>query len=204
MVRKEADEARDFARKTVKAAESMGEQVRMMAEKMGTTGKSMSFEARAKARRNLVAQKAIADQLQAEADAASLLANQLKKKVQSQDPDDDNWLESLGNSVCLPLFFLCLVCNMNHFLLTICARQAPLSDEPRHGIKAWFIGAPMQSAGLGTIYYGCYDTSDTPPVKGWMPYSANAKWPAPTLKVTKGTITLWIASHAGENGANGS
>ena len=96
-VRREADEARAVAETKARAAETMDEQVRVMAEKLGTTGKSMSFEARAKARRNLLAQKEIADKVQAEADAATEAFHALKKKMQSQNPDEDNWLDALDS-----------------------------------------------------------------------------------------------------------
>jgi hypothetical protein len=182
-VREKTNEAKRFQQGKVHAAEGAAATVREMSEKLATSGKSMSFEARAKARRKLLAQKEIADALATQADEATQEFLEVKRRLNTSGADENEaWLAKITGED-----------NANR-----------TAFESGTGVKVWLLGVPLQGPGLGTVYYGNYDVSDEPPEDGWLCYGAKAKKPAPTLKVVKGTIVMWLVDGAGEVTVNGS
>eukprot|EP00936_MAST-01D_sp_MAST-1D-sp1_P002695 g2695.t1 len=180
--RKTATAARKTASDALAAAREAQAAVRAKTENLTSTGKAMSFEARAKARRALAVEKEQSDAAMLEAEALLAESQKLKADLKGADTENDEWLENLiggGDDD---------------------AEQVLGRGD---GIKSWFIGFPDDgTAGLGTILYGNYSTSDTPPEDGWHPVQGKA--PAPALKVTAGRVKVWISQGAGDGSANGS
>jgi hypothetical protein len=132
--------AKAAADKLYKDADDGESVVRAMALKLDKTGGSMSFEARIKARKEMLAKKDEAAFLREQATAATVRYQGLKKEMESIVYAD----------TVTPLDF----------------EEMEGIREPR--IESWVLCQPLKDGGLGAVYYGAFAGGQSPPAKGWV------------------------------------
>jgi len=128
-------------------AEKLEEEVRVMAVKLDKTGGAMSFEARIKARKGMLAKKEEAKFLSEQATAAILQYAELKKEMEAIVYAD----------TVAPLDF------------------AEMEGIVEPSIEAWVICEPPKDGILDTVYYGAFVGGQSPPAKDWVAVSSEGE-----------------------------
>jgi hypothetical protein len=121
--------ANEKARKLVDAAQARAEVLREKAQALDATGGAMTFDARARARRKLVAMKMESAKMQEEADEAWKEAKQLAVTLQDPSAVSTSWLDELGDG------------SGPQQRAVVGAFE---SNNNPHGVKLWLLGVPFQ------------------------------------------------------------
>ncbi len=187
------NQAHEKARELVKAAQARAELLREKAQALEATGGAMTFDARSRARRKLVAMKMESSKMQEEADAVTKEAKALAVSLKDPSAMSTHWLDELGDG------------SGPQQRAVVGSFE---SNNNPHGVKLWLLGVPFQTPGVGHVYYGAYcrdNAAEDPPLTGWraMRGENHGKPPAPVLKKKRMyNQDCWIISNAGESNVN--
>lgn len=132
--------ARASAAKLYADADSAEDKVRTLAVNLERTGDSMSFEARIASRKKMLALKDEADFLREQATVATSKADKLAEDM----------MGIVYADTVPPLNF----------------EELEGKVDPR--IKSWVLCRPVNTGGLGKVFYGSFSGGDRPPLTGWV------------------------------------
>ena len=132
--------AKAAATKLYQDADAAEDKVRFLAINLEKTGNSMSFEARIASRKKMLTLKDDADFLREQATVATEKADQMAKDA----------IDIIYADTVQPLDFE--------------AMEGIV--EPR--IEAWVLCRPVNSGGLGKVFYGNFTGGEKPPLKDWI------------------------------------